>query len=75
MVKVRSAYDTGRVSLEQLARDFLFYLINAVIFQNASGTGYLQLLPVLRNLRDLPRYSWGIATFSHIYFSLDVACR
>ena len=39
--KVKSAYDAGCVSSEQLARCFLFYLISAVIFLNALDTGYL----------------------------------
>ena len=73
MDKVRSVYDAGRVSSEQLASCFLFYLISAVIFPNASGTGYLQLLPILKNLIDLPRYSWGTITLSHMYSGLDVA--
>ena len=55
--KVRLEHDVGRVSSEQLAQCFLFYLISVIIFPNASGTDYLQLLPVLRNLRDLSRYS------------------
>ena len=74
MDKVRLWHDTGRVTSEQLARLFLFYLISVVIFLNASSTGFLQLLPILRNLRDLPKYSWGIAAFTHMYTSLDTAC-
>ena len=73
--KVRLEHDADRVSLEQLARCFLFYLISAVIFLNASSTDYLQLLVFLKNLRDLSKYSWGVTAFSHIYFGFDVACR
>ena len=47
MAKVRSGDDIGHVSLEQLARCFLFYLLKVVIFPNASGTCYLQLLHVM----------------------------
>ena len=73
--KVRLGYDSGCVSSEQLARCFLFYLLSAVIFPNASGTGYLRLLPVLRDLRSLSRYSWGTAAFAYMYSGLDFACR
>ena len=73
--KVRVEHDTGHVSLEQLARCFLFYLLSVFIFLNASGIGFLQLLPILRDLRSLPKYSWGTIAFAHIYSSLDRACR
>ena len=46
-----------------------------VVFLNASGTGFLQLLPVLRNLRDMSKYSWGTTAFTHMYTDLDTACR
>ena len=39
--KVRLEHDTGSVSLEQLARCFLFYLFSAIILANASGTFFL----------------------------------
>ena len=35
---------------------------------------YLQLLPILKNLRDLLRYSWGTTALSHMYYDLHVAC-
>ena len=73
--KVRSGYDASCISLEQLARCFLFYLLSAVIFPNASGIGYLRFLPVLRDLRSLSRYSWGTAAFAYMYSGLDLACR
>ena len=73
--RVRSGYDVGCVSSEQLARCFLFYLLSAVIFPNASGTGYLRLLPILRDLRSLSRYSWGTIAFAYMYSGLDLACR
>ena len=57
MEKVRLEHDTSRVSSEQLARCFLFYLLSIVIFSDASGTGFMQLLPILRDLRSLPKYS------------------
>ena len=75
MDKVKSGHDVGRVTSEQWARYFLFYLLSAVIFLNASSTGFLQLLPILKNLRDLSKYSWGTAAFAHMYTSLDTACR
>ena len=71
--KVRSAYDASCLISKQLARCFLFYLISAVIFPNASGTSYLQLLPVLKNLRDMLRYSWGTTALCHMYSGLDMA--
>ena len=71
--KVRLADDAGHISSEQLARCFLFYLFSAIIFPNASGTGYLQLLPVLKNLRDMLRYSWGTTALCHMYSGLDMA--
>ena len=39
--KVRAEHDTGHFSSEQLAKCFLFYLLSAVIFPNASGIGFL----------------------------------
>ena len=75
MEKVRSGHDAGRVTSQQLARYFLFYLLSVVILMNTSSTGFLQLLPVCRNLRDLSKYSWGTAAFAHMYTSLDTACR
>ena len=39
--KVRSEHDSGHVMSEQLARCFLFYLLNVVIFPNTLGTGHL----------------------------------
>ena len=74
MDKVRSGHDVGHVTSQQLARYFLFYLLSAIIFLNDSSTGFLQLLPVLRNLRDLSKYSWGTAAFAHTYTGLDAAC-
>ena len=65
--KVRSRYDSDCVSLEQLARCFLFYLLSAIIFLNALGTGFLRLLPVLRDLRSLPKYSLGTTAFAFMY--------
>ena len=56
VTKVRSGYNAGNVSLEKLSRCFLFYLLSAIIFLYASGSGYLQLLLVLRNLKDLLKY-------------------
>ena len=41
MEKVRAEHDTGHFSSEQLAKCFLFYLLSAVIFPNASGIGFL----------------------------------
>ena len=73
--RVRSGYDAGCVSSEHLARCFLFYLLSAVIFSNASGTRFLKLLPVLKDLRSLSRYNWGTATFAYMYSGLDLACR
>ena len=75
MEKVRSGHDAGRVTSQQLARYFLFYLLSVVIFLNASSTGFLQLLPICRNLRDLSKYCWGTAAFAYMYTSLDTACR
>ena len=75
MGKVRSGHDAGRVTSEQWARYFLFYLLSAVIFLNASSTGFLQMLPILRNLRDLSKYSWVTIAFAHTYTGLDTACR
>ena len=54
---VISKYDIGDVSSEQLARCFLFYLLSVIIFLNASRTSFLQLLPVLKYLKKLPKYS------------------
>ena len=51
MEKVRLEHDVGHFSLEQLAMCFLFYLLSVVIFLNASSTVFLQLLPVLMDLR------------------------
>ena len=73
--RARSGYDAGDVSAEQLARCFLFYLLSAVIFPNASGTGFLKLLPVLKDLRSLSRYSWGTVAFAYMYSGLNLACR
>ena len=73
--KVRSGHDSGCVSLEQLARCFLLYLLSTVIFSNASGTSFLRLLPILRDLRSLPKYSWGTIAFAYMYSGLDLACR
>ena len=73
--KITSEHDAGRISSEQLALCVLFYHVSVVIFPNASRTDYLQLLPILRNFRDFPKYYWDAAAFSHMYSSLDVACR
>ena len=71
--KVRSGHNAGHVTSQQLARYFLFYLLSAIIFLNDSSTGFLQLLPVLRNLRDLSKYSSGTTAFAHTYTGLDTA--
>ena len=57
MEKVRLEHSTGRISSEQLARYFLFNIFSAVIFSNALGIDFLQLLPILRDLRSLSKYS------------------
>ena len=57
MEKVRAEDDIGRINSEQLARCFLFYLLSDVIFPNALGIGFVQLLPIWRDLRSLSKYS------------------
>ena len=74
MDKVRSGHDASHVTSQQLAQYLFFYLLSAIIFLNDSRTGLLQLLPILRNLRDLSKYSWGAVAFSHTYTGLDTAC-
>ena len=53
-------HDATEIQIHQYARSYILALLGDKLFMDKSGDRvHLMFLEFLRNLRDLPQYSWG----------------
>ncbi|KAI4296149.1 hypothetical protein L6164_036131 [Bauhinia variegata] len=68
--------DADDVILVRYARGYILALIGSVLFTDKSGADVqLMFLPMLRNIADVPQFSWGSAALAHLYRELCKACK
>ncbi|KAI8572879.1 hypothetical protein RHMOL_Rhmol01G0234800 [Rhododendron molle] len=58
------------VTVEQLTRAFLFYLLGQTLFANKDGSVHMQFLAPLQHLEAIREFDWGSSALATLYGNL-----
>ncbi|KAI8568199.1 hypothetical protein RHMOL_Rhmol02G0179100 [Rhododendron molle] len=63
------------VSVEQLTRAFLLYLLGQTLFANKDGSVHAQFLAPLQHLEAIREFDWGSSTLATLYGNFGACSR